>query len=178
MAFAPMVFMAISTAMSVASAISSAQQQKDAAEYNRKVAENQATSARQVAGARAEQQTRAAQRQMGKMEAAYSASGVSMEGSALDMLQQSASEAELDRLTLIHTGELQAAGHDATAELERVRGKNAMQQGYMKAGSALFGGMSKMAGGMGGGMDAGASYSGPSAYDTEYYGSQASLVRT
>jgi hypothetical protein len=136
----------IAAAMSAVSAISQASQQKQAAKYNEKLAENQAIGARQEAAAAADRQQRQSAKTIGTMQASYAASGVSTEGSPLEVLEESARNAELDRLTILWNGESRAQGYQNTAELERSRGKNAMASGYLSAagsamkGYAMFGG--------------------------------------
>lgn len=137
---------AIVAAVGVVSSLSQAQQQKSAAKYNEKLAENQAVGARQEAAAAADRQQRQSAKTIGTMQASYAASGVSTEGSPLEVLEESARNAELDRLTILWNGEGRAQGYQNTAELERSRGKNAMASGYLSAagsamkGYAMFGG--------------------------------------
>lgn len=131
---------AIVAAVGVVSSLSQAQQQKSAAKYNEKLAENQAVGARQEAAAAADRQQRQSAKTIGTMQASYAASGVSTEGSPLEVLEESARNAELDRLTILWNGEGRAQGYQNTAELERSRGKNAMASGYLSAaGSAMKG---------------------------------------
>jgi hypothetical protein len=49
-----------------------------------------------------------AKKQIGRMRAQFGAAGVTMEGSPLDVLEESARTAELDRLTIIQGGRVQA----------------------------------------------------------------------
>lgn len=122
------------------SAVSQAQQQKSAAKYNQKVAENQAVSARQEAAANADMQRRKSAKTIGSMQAAYGASGVTSEGSPLEVLEESARNAELDRLSILWSGETRAMGYQATANLEGSRASNAMASGLLSAaGSAAKG---------------------------------------
>ncbi len=115
----------ISAGLSAVSAISSANQQKAASKYNQQVAENQAIAARQQAGANAEMQRRSSEKKIGSMQASYAASGVSIEGSALDILEESARNAEMDRQNIIYGGELRAIGSEGTAMLEKSQGERA-----------------------------------------------------
>jgi hypothetical protein len=128
----------ISGGMSAISAISQGNQQKAASKYNAKVAENQAIAARQQAGANAEMQRRSSEKKIGSMQAAYAASGVSMEGSALDILEESARNAEMDRQNILYGGELRAIGSEGTAMLEKSQGANAQTSGYLSAAGSLF----------------------------------------
>lgn len=143
------IMMAVGAAISAVSQISQAQQAKNAANYNAQIASQQATASRQVAAANAERQRRNAERQLGSMQAGYSASGVSSsEGSALDILSQSARDAELDYQNIIYGGETQALGYENTARLERSRAANAMSSGYLSAAGTLATGAGKAYGGL------------------------------
>ena len=137
---------AIVAAVGVVSSLSQAQQQKSAAKYNEKLAENQAVGARQEAAAAADRQQRQSAKTIGTMQASYAASGVSTEGSPLEVLEESARNAELDRLTILWNGEGRAQGYQNTAELERSRGKNAMASGYLSAAGSVVKGFA-MSGG-------------------------------
>jgi hypothetical protein len=129
----------ISAAMSAVSAISGAQQQKQAAKYNQKIANQQAVAAQQEAAANADKQRRAASKTIGSMQASYAASGVTLEGSPLEVLEQSARNAKLDELNILWSGDTRAQGYRATANLEGARASNAMTSGYLSgAGNALF----------------------------------------
>lgn len=142
-----------------------------ASEYNAAMSEQQAGIARQQAAAQAVSQQAAGLKFLGKMRAGYGASGLTMEGSATDVLAESAANVELDRLNIMYGGEMQAYGHERTAALDRSQASyyrseasRAKSAGYGNAVAALFqGGMqaygmtSGMAGGGGGGMFAGIS---------------------
>lgn len=134
----------IGMAMTAISAISQASSEKNSANYNAKIADQNATAARLAADANAKRQKVNAEKSIGSMEAAFSASGVSSnEGSAIDVMAESARNAELDYQTIKHGGELQALGYENTARLERSRASNAMSKGYMSAAGSLIGGASK-----------------------------------
>lgn len=138
---------AIVAAVGVVSSLSQAQQQKSAAKYNEKLAENQAIGARQEAAAAADRQQRQSAKTIGSMQATYAASGVGLEGSPLEVLEESARNAELDRLTILWNGEGRAQGYQNTAELERSRGKNAMASGYLSAAGSVMKGFAMSGGG-------------------------------
>ena len=70
-------------------------------------------------------------------------------------------EEELDRLTIIHQGELQAQGLEASAGLLTAQGRQAQKAGYTSAAGTLLGAGGKAAG-------SGAFDSAPS---STYYGS-------
>lgn len=111
---------------------------KAAGRYNAEVAERNAATARRQAAMDAETQKRESDKRLGAIVAGYGASGVTLEGSPLDVLASSASEAERDRQTILYKGELRAMGYEADAEIERFSGDNAARASYTKAGSELL----------------------------------------
>ena len=134
---------AVGTAFSVIGALNQGRQANDAAQYNAAVANNNAIAARQQAEANAAAQQRKARLQIGSMRASYGASGVGLEGSPLDVIEQSAAMAELDRQNILYGGQLKSQGYQATAGLELMRGEAAVTGSYFNAGSALLTGMGK-----------------------------------
>lgn len=132
-----------STAVSAIGAISAGNAQADAYRYQAQVADQNATAARQQAQTAALIQQEQAKRTMGATIAAYGASGIAMEGTPLDVLANSASQAERDRQQIIYKGEMQAAGYNNQAEMDRSSASNAQSQGYMKATGLLIGGAAK-----------------------------------
>lgn len=138
MAAAVPFLIAASTALAAVSAISQAQQAKATGEYNAAIGARNAGIAREQAARDAEAQHRGAVRAIGAARAAYGASGVTLEGSPLDVLESSAAEAELDRQNILYKGELRAMGYGETAALDLSRGKAAARSGYAQAGSAIL----------------------------------------
>jgi mannitol-specific phosphotransferase system IIBC component len=131
------------TAYSVSASIQSGKANEAAAEANAQQAEMNATASRAQAAASAESHGREARKRIGLMEASYAASGVTSEGSPLEILQQSERDAELDRLTILYGGETRALGYQGTASLDRSRGEAAATAGYVRAGSELLSGASR-----------------------------------
>lgn len=138
-----MAWVAIAAAVvSAVGALSQAASARSAAKYNASVAERNGVVARQQAAANEDAQRRHAYRALGRIRAGYGAAGVTVEGSPLEVLEDSAAEAELDALNIRYKGELTAMGYQSEAELQRARGKAAMTAGIFKAGTALLGGAS------------------------------------
>ena len=162
MSFDPATLAAVASGIgTVISAVGSIQQgnaAKAAADYNAAVARNNAIAARQTAAANAKRQERLARKRQGTIRANVGASGTELlGGSAMDVLEDSAMEEELERLSILHGGEVQARGFEADARLEKARGAAAQRSGYMSAGSTLLMGGAKAAKGFnlgGGGGDA------------------------
>jgi len=118
---------------------------KLAGDYNAQVAENNAAYSRLQAQEEA-RRTRALARQViGNARASYGASGITLEGTAMDVLADSAASAELDALTAIQTGEAKYAAYKNEARMERIAGKNAMKSAKLRAYGLLISGGQKAA---------------------------------
>lgn len=120
------------------SAISQGNAARKQGEYNAAIATRNAGLARDQANADADAQSRVARQKMGAARAAVGASGIGTEGSPLDVLAMSASNAELDRQNILYKGQLRALGYEDTAALEESRGRSAQKAGYIKGASALL----------------------------------------
>ena len=110
-----------------------------AGEYNAQVKEYQAQSSLLQA---AEDERRLRVQARGKIaetRATIGASGITAEGSALDVLAASASNAALDALTVRHQGQMKAWAYRAGAASDLFEGKLAYEAGQIGAASALFG---------------------------------------
>lgn len=132
---------AAGTAMSAIGAITQANNAKAAADYNAAVMEQNAGIERQQAGQREEAQRRQARMVLGEQRAAFSQAGTGLGGSAADIMAESATNAELDALTLRYEGDLRARGLMAQAEAERFQGRSARTAGYLSAAGTVLGGV-------------------------------------
>lgn len=141
----------IAMAISAAGAVQGAQAQAQSNYYNAAVAQRNGAIAVEQASRDADQQGRAARMKLGSMRAAYGASGVTPEGSPLDVLEASASAAELDRQNILYRGNLKALGYSDTSTLDKYGGEVALKQGDYKAAGTLMQGAGSAIGGMGGG---------------------------
>jgi len=109
-----------------------------AGEYNAKVAEQNAQIARETAAEEERRKRIETRRQLGQMRSARGASGIQLDGSALDVLQDSAATAELDALTIRHQGEVQAFGYESQARMARMEGEAGYQAGMIGAAGSLL----------------------------------------
>jgi parvulin-like peptidyl-prolyl isomerase len=125
-------------AMNAVGAISQGMAASKAADYNAAINARNAQIAQQQAQADAEAQQRQAYQRMGAIRAAYGASGVTPEGSPLDILANSASQAELDRQNILYKGKLRAIGYTDQSNLDAMQSDAAMTSGYIGAGSSLL----------------------------------------
>lgn len=137
MAFAPIVA-GISAAVGAVGAIRQGNATAKAAKTNALFQQRNAVIARQQAAEDADRSRRAARRRLGALRAGFGASGVSLEGSPLDVLEDQAMESELDALTIQYQGELSAIGLESEAALSRERARASKTAGYLKAGSSLL----------------------------------------
>ena len=128
----------IGTAFSAIGGIQQGKAASNAATYNAQIAERNAIIARQQAAADEQRQRRMGVLRLGAARAAYGEAGVELEGSPLDILEQSAAQEELDALTIRYKGELRGMGAESEAALNRAQAPSLLTQGYMKAGSAVL----------------------------------------
>jgi hypothetical protein len=119
-------------------AISSGNAAKAAGDYNAALYERNAQIAEQNAKVQEDRQRRLSAMRAGANRAAVGASGISLEGSPLDILESNAAQEELDALMIRWNGQNEATGLRASGALQRAQGANAQRQGYMTAGSAIL----------------------------------------
>jgi hypothetical protein len=111
---------------------------KQQAEYNASVAEANAAAARQQAALDESTSRKKSSMLLGTIRARAAANTGDVEGSALDVLADSAAEAELEALVLRYGGEVKARQSESEARLLRQRGKDAVWGGYIGAGTKLL----------------------------------------
>lgn len=107
-------------------------------EFNAAQAEQNSAQAKLIA-AQEERQVRInARRQIGSMVADYGASGVTMEGSPMAVIAESAANAELDALNIRYGGESKARNFKNEATVLRYQGGQARSAGYLGAAATLM----------------------------------------
>jgi len=132
--------MAVGSAFSAAGSYQSGQAAAQAARYNADLADKNAELAIQQ-GLEEERRSRViARKTIGIARANYGASGVAMEGSAMDVLAESAAAAERDAITIKNNSYLKADALRAEARMERSRGEAASTAGTLGAIGAIFSG--------------------------------------
>lgn len=133
--------MVASTVMSVMGQLSQASAASSAAKYNAGINQQNARIATEQAASAAEQQRIDNYRKLGSIKAGYGASGVTNDGSPMDVLADSFTQGEYDVQNIIYQGKVRAAGYQNNASLDIAQGKNAKKSGYINAASdALLGG--------------------------------------
>lgn len=136
----PLIATAISTAVAVAGQVQQAKAQSSAANYNQEVAQRNAKIAIIQGNQDAEAQKRKNILTLGAMRASYGAAGVTAEGSPLDVLENSATNMELDRQTILSRARLRAMGYGDDAALSGMSGDAARQGAYYGATGILLSG--------------------------------------
>ena len=111
---------------------------EDAGKYNAEVARQNATLARQKAFEEARRIRVAGRKQIGDMRASYGHSGLGIQGSAIDVLMESAANVELDALTKENEGETRARMFESEAEMELFGGDMAKTSSYLSASGKLM----------------------------------------
>ena len=127
-------------AISAYGAIQQGNQAKAAANYNAQLRTRDSQLALTQADQEAQQVRWAGQRAQGSLLAGYGASGVTSDGSPMDALAASASQAKLDEETVLYKGRMKSTGYLSDADLNRVQGENAVQQSQLQAASYLISG--------------------------------------
>jgi len=125
------------------------QAQMNAANYNARMKEIEAGITREQSNAREEQQRRQAREVLGRQRAAVAQASIGFGGSALDIMEESATLAELDALTIRYEGDLKAKGLLAEAEFDKYSGQVSMAMGkaakkasYVSAAASILQGSS------------------------------------
>ena len=135
---------ALAVAGSATSAYGQIQQanvQKRAADYNAELADRNSTLARQQAEAQAAQVRRQFLRQQATAITQSGASGLSLEGSTIDLLGANAAQGQLDIETVKYNGMIQALGFESSAIAERYRGATAQSLAPIGATGTLLSGL-------------------------------------
>ena len=96
---------------------------------------------------------------LGTTRARIGASGVAFQGSVIDVLEETAANAELDALTIRHGGQVQELSFLNTATIERFKGEQAKKGSKLKATGIILSGLSGAAGDLPSGAGASAACS-------------------
>lgn len=106
--------------------------------------ERNATISRQAAKYNSDRQQMGAEQKIGGVKADYAASGITSDsGSVLDILRESHVNAELDRLNIMHGGEIRAINAENRASNAREGARNIRSASTMNAFSAIFSGAAR-----------------------------------
>lgn len=124
--------------MSAVSASQSANAEARAQDYNAKVAEQNAKVASDSAAYEAERIRDRNRRTRAEQRGEYLSSGLLLTGTPSDVIYDSDIQGELDALSALYTGKINAGAQQSEAQLSRMRRKNATSGlGLTYAGTAL-----------------------------------------
>jgi hypothetical protein len=133
-------FLVGSTALSAVGSLQQGMATATALEHNAAVADQEAANERMKSDFEARQQRRRVRRLMGSQRAAYGRSGVTASGTPLDVLADTAGEAELERLVILRNGEVAAIGFENKAAGLRSQAGAARTAGIIGAAATIAGG--------------------------------------
>lgn len=136
--------------VSAVGSIRQGQAAEAAGDYNAKVATNNAISAEQAGAEQANRMEAVHRRQIASAAAAAGASGGDLTGSTIDVMADLAGQAKLDEETARWQARTRSAGFANDAVLSRFQGRQALQSGYVQAGSTLLSGAARAGAGYGG----------------------------
>ena len=140
--------MLASTALTVAGSVQQGRAASAAASANAAMMRQEADSARAIGSARQEAQRRRAREILGQQRAAIGQAGIGWGGSAQDVLEQSATAAELDTLNIGYETELQARGLMSRASITEWEGKQQRKAANMMAATSLLSSVANYGGGL------------------------------
>lgn len=129
---------AAGTAVSAYGSIQQGKIANQAAKYNAKVAENAAIAERQAAEYDASRLLERNRRVFSSQRAAFAKSGVTLSGSASDVMYDSKIQGELDVMTRLYQGSSAANKFVAQSAISRYQGKSALAGGRTQAGATLL----------------------------------------
>lgn len=118
------------------------------AEYNAKILEQEAVERRKAAEYQAQVQEREGERLLGTQKALYGMSGVDFSGTPLSVIEETATELEMDRQMLLREGYTAAGRSGSQAAISRMqgtaakaRGTAAYRGGVLSAGGTILTGL-------------------------------------
>lgn len=141
--------MAVTTALLIGTAVAGAgmtaagqyrQARSQEAEqaYNRQLALREGRMAEEESRYAVRQQRRLGERLKGRQRALYAKSGVTSEGSPLEVMQETAADLEMDALLTIRQGYLAKQRYGAEADIYKMRGKSIRRALPWQMGSTLL----------------------------------------
>lgn len=136
----PLIATVVSTAFSVVGRMRQASAAQSAANYNARVADRNAKMIEQQGAMDAEAQRRQNIIRLGAMRGAYGASGITVDGSPIDVLESSATNMEMDRQTILRRVKLRSLGYESDADLSRMESSYARSNGLWGAAGTLISG--------------------------------------
>lgn len=115
------------------------------ANYNARLADQNAGIATMQAASEEARSRNDAARLAGEQVASYGASGVTLEGSPMTVMRESAVNAEMDALSIRYQGALKSRAYRAEADQQRFAGKQARVAGFIGGATKLLSGGAQVA---------------------------------
>lgn len=140
--------------ISAASALASGFGESRAYSQNARVSEQNADIIRTKGAYDERQQQAQANRLLAEGRVAVAKSGGTMSGSALDVMADSAAQAEMDRQAIRYNTDIDVLGQQSQASMYKSQAKRARTMGLIGAGTALLGGITPFVDFGGSGMKA------------------------
>ena len=128
----------VGTGLQIFGQLSQAKQQAQAFNYNAAVNRQQAELARRAGDVRIEQLRRDQRKMKARQVAAYAGAGVTMAGSPLQVISDTAAEMELEILIEDYNTRLDILNAESGADLNRIRAAQSTTAGYIGAGTTLL----------------------------------------
>ncbi len=107
-------------------------------EYNAKLAERQAVETQEAAAEEERKLRKGGARLKARQRVGFAKAGVTFEGSPMAVLEETASELELDALQIRRGGQVGAQELKASAVLSRLKGKSAILRGRAKRRGSYY----------------------------------------
>jgi len=133
-----------STAVAALGTAASSLAAANAASFQADIAKQQAKQAQDQASIRAGEVARESRQRLAATRAGAIQNGFELTGSMNDLLDQTARQGQLDYLTAVYDGSVQATGLAATARNYRMQRSNALITGVLGAGAQALGGYSQV----------------------------------
>ena len=130
--------MAAGTVVSAYSAYQQGKMQRDLNEYNAKIAENNKVLADQQYAIDHNEHQKRYRRLLGNQRVSYAKSGVTMEGSVIDVIEDSAIASNWEIQKMKYNRDVRKAGYTASATRSRFVGQSAYWAGKMNAAGTLL----------------------------------------
>ena len=129
---------AAGTVVSAYSAYQQGKMQRDLNEYNAKIAENNKVLADQQYAIDHKEHQKRYRRLLGNQRVSYAKSGVTMEGSVIDVIEDSAIASNWEIQKMKYNRDVRKAGYTASATRSRFVGQSAYWAGKMNAAGTLL----------------------------------------
>jgi len=143
-----LIMSAVGSAVSAYGMMQAGKAQQRAYEYNAQIAERNAQIARDQAAYEAERQESRMRRVIAGQRVGYLASGVTLEGSAMELMVDTTVQGEMDRLAILYGGEVESVNQEAEAALSRMQGAAARKSAQFRAAGTLIGAAGSYSSGM------------------------------